>query len=179
MLFAQPSWVVSSALQVPLLLLPVRLRCLVALDGSFTQLDSGVNIWHLVTCETMFPWTYQRAWSDYLTLLILLFDNYLFPVDSLKLAEERVFRGVWFGLNLTVLLWFLRKYLWQQHFLIGDWGSDIFSWTNGCGCVWMRNLFFRTQLGKLLYFLPSCISQELTFVYLYGVVTLHGAEWNR
>lgn len=34
-------------------------------------------------------------------------------------------------------------------------------------------------LGKLLYFLPSSISQELTFVYLYGVVTFRGAEWNR
>lgn len=125
-LSAKPSWVVSSALQVPLLLLHTLLPCLVALDGSFTQLDSKVNIWHLVTFETMFPWKYQRAWSDYLTLLILLFDNYLFPVGSLKLAEERVFRRVWFGLNLTVLLWFLRKYLWQQHFLIGDRGSDFF-----------------------------------------------------
>lgn len=47
------------------------LQCLVALDGSFTQLDSKVNIWYFVTFETMFPWTYQRAWSDYLTLLVL------------------------------------------------------------------------------------------------------------
>lgn len=30
-----------------------------------------------------------------------------------------------------------------------------------------------------MYFLPPCLSQELTFVYLYGGVTFHGAEWNR
>lgn len=66
-------------------------------------------------------------------LLMLLFDNCLFPADSLKPAEERLWSGVGFGLNLAALLCVLRKHLWQQHFLIGEQGPDFGAGLMGVG----------------------------------------------
>ena len=105
-------------------------------------------------------------------LLMLLFDNYLFPVDS---RRETLERGRVWAQSDSITLLFEKASLAAA---FSNWraGTIFLSWTDGCGCMWRRNLFSWTRQGKLLCFPPPRISQELTFVYLCGSVTFHGVE---